>query len=99
MVRTAVRNLTLNVYKGSSPPPAALHMCRTVLLTWVRRQRFPCDIAVENEGMRTFILDRTTAPYFSNIVWFIADKCRTLDRLVTHSSRYCASFLRYALLC
>jgi hypothetical protein len=50
-----------------------------------------CNIAVENEGMRTFILDRTTAPYFSNIVWFIADKCRTLDRLVTHSSRYCAS--------
>jgi hypothetical protein len=58
--------------------------------------------AVENEGMRTFILDRTTAPYFSNIVWFIADKCRTLDRLVSHSSRYpllplhCTAFITQA---
>lgn len=37
---------------------------------------------VEDEAMRNYILDKTAAPYFSNIVWFIRDQCTSLDALV-----------------
>eukprot|EP01087_Luapelamoeba_hula_P018692 TRINITY_DN606_c1_g1_i1.p1 TRINITY_DN606_c1_g1~~TRINITY_DN606_c1_g1_i1.p1 ORF type:complete len:1504 (+),score=363.67 TRINITY_DN606_c1_g1_i1:186-4697(+) len=57
MVRTAVRNLVLNVLK------------------------------VENDALRRFILDKTAAPYFSNMVWFISDKCHTLDALITSTDK------------
>ena len=43
-------------------------------------------ITVENESMRRYILDKTAAPYFSNMVWFISEKCHTLDQLVYNST-------------
>lgn len=52
MVRIAVRNISLNVYK------------------------------VENESMQQFIRDRTAAPYFSNLVWFIGKHILELDACV-----------------
>lgn len=52
MVRIAVRNITLNVYR------------------------------VHNESMLQFIRDRTAAPYFSNLVWFIGKHILELDTCV-----------------
>lgn len=52
MVRIAVRNISLNVYK------------------------------VENDSMQQFIRDRTAAPYFSNLVWFIGKHILELDACV-----------------
>lgn len=39
-------------------------------------------LIVEDEAMRRYILDKTAAPYFSNIVWYIRDQCTTLDSLL-----------------
>jgi hypothetical protein len=36
--------------------------------------------------MRRFVLNKTAAPYFLNIVWFIRDQCTTLDALVANST-------------
>lgn len=41
---------------------------------------------MEDEQIRKFILDKTAAPYFSNIVWYIRDTCYTLDSLVINST-------------
>eukprot|EP01119_Soliformovum_irregulare_P014909 TRINITY_DN4131_c0_g1_i1.p1 TRINITY_DN4131_c0_g1~~TRINITY_DN4131_c0_g1_i1.p1 ORF type:complete len:976 (-),score=250.71 TRINITY_DN4131_c0_g1_i1:40-2967(-) len=41
---------------------------------------------VEDESVRNYVLDKTAAPYFSNIVWFIRDQCYTLDSLICSSS-------------
>lgn len=54
MVRIAVRNISLNVYR------------------------------VHNESMLQFIRDRTAAPYFSNLVWFIGKHIIELDACVKH---------------
>lgn len=54
MVRIAVRNISLNVYR------------------------------VHNESMLQFIRDRTAAPYFSNLVWFIGKHIIELDSCVKH---------------
>lgn len=39
-----------------------------------------------NEDMRRFILDRSSVPYFSNLVHFIASQCTALDELAAGSS-------------
>eukprot|EP01114_Cavostelium_apophysatum_P008324 TRINITY_DN2072_c1_g1_i4.p1 TRINITY_DN2072_c1_g1~~TRINITY_DN2072_c1_g1_i4.p1 ORF type:complete len:842 (-),score=215.14 TRINITY_DN2072_c1_g1_i4:51-2576(-) len=41
---------------------------------------------VEDESMRKFIMDKTAAPYFSNIVWYLRDQCYNLDGLVNNST-------------
>jgi Uncharacterised conserved protein len=37
---------------------------------------------VEDEDVRRFVLDKTAAPYFSNIVWYIREQCCTLNGMV-----------------
>lgn len=41
---------------------------------------------VDDPALRTFILDRSAVPYFSNLVWFIRDQCISLDRFIQGAS-------------
>lgn len=76
MVRIAVRTITLNVYR-------ACH-----LMTVLDNQGQP---VVDDKSMLSYIRDRTAAPYFSNLVWFIGNHVIELDTCVQqdtdHNSR------------
>jgi hypothetical protein len=80
MIRIAVRTLTLNFEKGTLRCQIWLPVVRSS----PRSSRLLFQ--VEDEDMRRFVLDKTAAPYFSNIVWFIRDQCTTLDSLVNNST-------------
>lgn len=41
---------------------------------------------VEDASMLTFIRDRTAAPYFSNLVWFIGNHIIELDTCVRNDA-------------
>lgn len=41
---------------------------------------------VEDTSMLTFIRDRTAAPYFSNLVWFIGNHIIELDTCVRNDA-------------
>jgi hypothetical protein len=42
------------------------------------------SIAVDEKSMLRYIRDKTAAPYFSNLVWFIGNHVLDLDRCVRH---------------
>ena len=72
MVRIAVRTLTLNVYK--------VPKCyRWIFVSILNAVSF---LEVGDESMLAFIRDRTAAPYFSNLVWFIGNHIVELDNCV-----------------
>lgn len=85
MVRIAVRTLTLNVYKGKltgidAPSPFSEYMFQNC---------FPPSVS--DPAMLEYICNKTAAPYFSNLVWFIGNHIIELDecllsqaQLVTH---------------
>ncbi|KAL3236899.1 hypothetical protein MRX96_022153 [Rhipicephalus microplus] len=76
MVRIAVRTLTLNVFKeaNASRPEGMLQS---------KHKRK--NGRVEDRAMLKFIRDRTAAPYFSNLVYFIGKHVLELDSCVTHA--------------
>ncbi|XP_078456459.1 protein CLEC16A isoform X2 [Lampetra planeri] len=43
---------------------------------------------VENDGMLHYIRDKTAAPYFSNLVWFIGSHVIEMDRCVTSDKEH-----------
>lgn len=68
MVRIAVRTLTLNVYKGQSHHPlVSLRLTASV------------PPAVDYPPMLEYIRNKTAAPYFSNLTWFIGSHIIELD--------------------
>jgi protein CLEC16A len=73
MVRIAVRTLTLNVYKvclGFSLSCVSAISPQFILHVIMFRFR----VQVDDPGLRSFILDRSAVPYFSNLVWFMRDR-------------------------
>ncbi|XP_077526943.1 C-type lectin domain containing ema isoform X2 [Haemaphysalis longicornis] len=76
MVRIAVRTLTLNVFKeaNASRPEGMLQS---------KHKRK--NGRVEDRAMLKFIRDRTAAPYFSNLVYFIGKHVLELDNCVLHA--------------
>lgn len=53
------------------------------LLIWILTNVTQCFIPkVGDEVMLSFIRDRTAAPYFSNLVWFIGNHIVELDNCV-----------------
>ena len=84
MVRIAVRTLTLNVYKGRlngivydgtvfcvSPPSVSVTQCF--------RHVSSLPSSVGDPAMLEYICNKTAAPYFSNLVWFIGNHIIELD--------------------
>lgn len=43
-------------------------------------------LVVQDEIMRNYILDKTAAPYFSNIVWYIREQCYSLESHVNNAT-------------
>ncbi|XP_065302380.1 protein CLEC16A isoform X2 [Dermacentor albipictus] len=76
MVRIAVRTLTLNVFKeaNASRPEGMLQS---------KHKRK--NGRVEDRAMLKFIRDRTAAPYFSNLVYFIGKHVLELDNCAMHA--------------
>ncbi len=72
MVRIAVRTLTLNVYKVS------WFLCNNNNIS--NHSNYIQQVG--DESMLSFIRDRTAAPYFSNLVWFIGNHIVELDNCV-----------------
>ncbi|XP_029847896.2 protein CLEC16A homolog isoform X3 [Ixodes scapularis] len=77
MVRIAVRTLTLNVFKEANNRKPAEATARSK-----RRAKNGC---VEDKAMLKFIRDRTAAPYFSNLVYFIGKHVIELDTCVINA--------------
>ncbi|CAH2306896.1 Hypothetical predicted protein [Pelobates cultripes] len=73
MVRVAVRNITLNIYK------VALLLNNQLNVLNESRRQTNC---VHNQPMLHYIRDRTAVPYFSNLVWFIGIHVIELDKCV-----------------
>ena|SRR3990167_4974019 len=74
MIRTAVKTLTLNVYKG---------FFFEFSFRFFLGDIYPPSIkSVEDAAMRKFILEKTTATYFSNVTWFIANQIEKLNDLL-----------------
>lgn len=76
MVRIAVRTLTLNVYKGKltgidAPSPFSEYMFQNMFP--------PLLPSVSDPAMLEYICNKTAAPYFSNLVWFIGNHIIELD--------------------
>lgn len=42
--------------------------------------------SVEDKAMLRYIRDRTAAPYFSNLVWFIGNHILNVDLCVRHDA-------------
>ncbi|GAM27116.1 hypothetical protein SAMD00019534_102910 [Acytostelium subglobosum LB1] len=50
---------------------------------------------VEDDAMRTYIINSTAVPYFSNIVWYIRQECANLNKVLEKSSHENTSQLTY----
>lgn len=44
------------------------------------------SFAVDDKAMLKFVRDKTAAPYFSNLVWFIGEHVMELDKCVKSAS-------------
>ncbi|XP_014661770.1 PREDICTED: protein CLEC16A-like [Priapulus caudatus] len=84
MVRNAVRTLTLNVYKELSHDANDQCWC-------LKSDTQNCHTHMDDKSMLKFIKDKTAAPYFFNLVWFIGSHILELDSCVRndagHNSR------------
>lgn len=45
---------------------------------------FCCFLTVDNPRMQAFIREKTSAPYFSNLVWYMGNHVLELDSCVRH---------------
>ena len=55
---------------------------KEILITSKHRNQANIEIKVGDETMLSFIRDKTAAPYFSNLVWFIGNHIVELDNCV-----------------
>ena len=96
MVRIAVRTLSLNVYR--LPPFNGIALIAFFNATIALIALFNTTIAliayfsmpplyrVEDEAMLKFVTDKTAAPYFSNLVWFIGNHILEIDNCVRNDA-------------
>ncbi|XP_074647477.1 protein CLEC16A-like isoform X2 [Tubulanus polymorphus] len=77
MVRIAVRTITLNVYKVLENAS-----CLDTSIDVVLGQ----PDSLDDKSMLRYIRDRTAAPYFSNLVWFIGNHIIELDACVRNDA-------------
>jgi len=47
-----------------------------------------CSVVVGDRSMLRYIRDKTAAPYFSNLVWFIGGHVLELNDCVQHDTEY-----------
>ena len=76
MVRIAVRTLTLNVYKGEPHTRCWFPNVSLLVSDCVLPSLSP---SVGSPTMLEYICNKTAAPYFSNLVWFIGNHIIELD--------------------
>ncbi|XP_064631052.1 protein CLEC16A-like isoform X3 [Lineus longissimus] len=83
MVRIAVRTITLNVYKGYSK---GLSDTDPMYKYHQEHDDDDDDNYVDDNSMLRYIRDKTAAPYFSNLVWFIGNHIIELDICVRNDA-------------
>ncbi|KAK6187791.1 hypothetical protein SNE40_005737 [Patella caerulea] len=59
---------------------------RTITLNVYKGVSNQSNSSVDDKAMLRYIRDRTAAPYFSNLVWFIGNHILTVDLCVRHDS-------------
>lgn len=79
MVRIAVRTITLNVYKVEN----------SSMLQFIR-DKYVVFFLIQNVDiiLKQIPSQRTAAPYFSNLVWFIGKHILELDACVRNDTEY-----------
>jgi len=62
------------------------HILWNFTIAHVHRLKVYLYVSVKDEAMLRYIRDRTAAPYFSNLVWFIGNHILNLDTCVRNDT-------------